>query len=132
MRLHLSFALGGRQWSDQIQGHGGTNEPRQCVCVGEKLIDIDIKNTVINALGAKVKALGGTTVWEAATEFVRIIYNCTPRDSRARRFMVDLRNGEARNLKKEDDLLSNFLLFDLAWVHLPRIVKKPVSRVRCK
>lgn len=99
--------------------------------MGKKLVDIDFRDTVIYALRAKVKGVGGVTDWEAAAEVVRIIYNGTLKGSPARRFLIDLYHGGARNLKEEDNLPSDFL-FDLARVGLSRMVKMQVSGVRCE
>lgn len=101
--------------------------------VGEKLIDIDFKDTVIDAFRAKIKSLDAGTVWEVAPEVVRIIYSSTPRDSPARRLIVDLYygHGSLSDLTAGDDLPSDFLL-ELSRVGLSHIGKRPVSNARCE
>lgn len=100
--------------------------------LGEQLIDMDFKNTVIDALRAKIKSKDGMTVWKVASELVHIIYASDSKDSPARRFMVDLYHGHGGASNLEDRGLPSDFLFDLARVGLSRIIKKPVSSARCE
>ncbi|KAF2166274.1 hypothetical protein M409DRAFT_55127 [Zasmidium cellare ATCC 36951] len=100
--------------------------------LGEKLIDIDFKNTVIDALRAKVKSKIGNTVWKVAPELVRIIYAGDSKDSPARRFVVDLYHGHGGASNLDDRSLPSDFLFDLARVGLVRTIKRHVSSERCE
>ncbi|KAK4497223.1 hypothetical protein PRZ48_011673 [Zasmidium cellare] len=100
--------------------------------LGEELIDVDFKDTVIDALRAKFKSKEGGTVWEVAADLVRIIYGGTSADSTARRFMADLYHGYALASTFEERSLPSDFLFDLARVGLTRVLKNQMSCARCE
>lgn len=96
--------------------------------LGEAFIDVDFKDTIMDALRAKVKSFSGHTFWNVASRVVRIIYDGTPQTSAARRFLVAIYHGhgEAKDLDSKDGFPSDFLL-DLARASLSSRTKTPVT-----
>lgn len=108
--------------------------------LGQAVVDINFKDTVIDAMRAKVKSASGPSIWLVASELVRIIYNGTPEDSPARRFLVDLYHGHAGEGDMEKGVFPSDFLFDLTRAALTRcgVHKTPVTNlggssvIKCK
>ena len=72
--------------------------------LGEALIDTTFKDTVIDALRAKVRSASGTRLWIVGGEAIKVIYEGTPEASAARTFLVDV----YASLASDKDMANTF------------------------
>ena len=70
--------------------------------LGEAILDTAFKDTIIDALRAKIRPTPSPYIWHFGGEIIRTIYEGTPEGSMARAFLVNLYTSHA----SEDDLTS--------------------------
>lgn len=58
--------------------------------LGDVIIDVMFKDTIIDALQAKVKSTSGHTLWPCGGEIIQVIYDSTLEGSPLRRFIVQV------------------------------------------
>ena len=84
--------------------------------LGEEILDTAFKDTVIDALRAKVNSTLGPTMWLSGGEIIKIIYGGTPEGSAARTFLVDIYsfNASKKDLACAFDDAPKDFYFDVA------------------
>lgn len=58
--------------------------------VGEEVLDSAFKDVVMDALRAKLVGKKGATIWTSMPQMIQLIYEGTPTNAPARRFLVDV------------------------------------------
>ncbi|KAK4497222.1 hypothetical protein PRZ48_011672 [Zasmidium cellare] len=96
--------------------------------LGEELMDTEFKDTIMDALRAKAQSYNGESIWPVAANVVRIIYDGTPAQSPARKFIVDIyhSHADATALDSTDGFPAEFLL-DLSRISLSRRIKTKMT-----
>jgi hypothetical protein len=94
--------------------------------LGEALIDSVFKDTIMDALRAKVCSTSGHTMWSCGGEMVKMLYEGTPEGSAAGKFMVDVYTLHAG--EKELELVRAQLPKDFFYDMFVLIIKGSTTR----
>ena len=76
--------------SNEEQHHAEWKALAESYVVGEVLLDIPFKDSVIDALRAKIQSTSGHTIWSCGGDLIKIIYSGTSESSPARMLLADV------------------------------------------